>query len=295
MWNKIQYGLIYSWAKIHAFLPMPVLYVLSDILYVLIYRVIRYRIRVVRRNMEASFPEKSKIELRRLEKAFYHHFSDYIVETIKLAHISPEEVLRRAHIKNPEVATKLQAEGQKTVMMLMGHYGNWEWFSASSLVYTESRLWQIYRPLNNKAVDRLFIFLRTRFGSYGMKKNDTVRDMMTLKREGSNNIVIFIADQTPSKANLHYWTNFLNQDTPMLNGAERIARKLDLPVIFLDVQKVKRGYYTVEMKLMTAHAKQTAENEITESYARMTEKMILRNPAYWLWTHKRWKYKRVDR
>ena len=176
--------------------------------------------------------------------------------------------------------------------MLMGHYGNWEWFSASSLVYTESRLWQIYRPLNNKAVDRLFIFLRTRFGSYGMKKNDTVRDMMTLKRENSKNIVIFIADQTPSKANLHYWTNFLNQDTPMLNGAERIARKLDLPVIFLDVQKVKRGYYTVEMKIMTAHAKQTAENEITESYARMTEKMILRNPAYWLWTHKRWKYKR---
>ena len=113
-----------------------------------------------------------------------------------------------------------------------------------------------------------------------MKKNDTVRDMMTLKKEGNNNIVIFIADQTPSKANLHYWTTFLNQDTAMLNGAERIARKLDLPVIFLDVQKVKRGYYTVEMKLMT------------ESYARMTEKMILRNPAYWLWTHKRWKYKR---
>ena len=103
MWNKIQYGLIYSWAKVHALLPMPVLYVLSDILYVLIYRVIRYRIRVVRRNMEASFPEKSKIELRRLEKAFYHHFSDYIVETIKLAHISPEEVLRRAYRRKDKI------------------------------------------------------------------------------------------------------------------------------------------------------------------------------------------------
>ena len=102
MWNKIQYGLIFAWAKLHAFLPMPVLYALSDILYVLIYRVIRYRLRVVRRNMEASFPDKSEIELRRLEKAFYHHFADYIVETIKLAHISPEEVLRRAHIKNPD-------------------------------------------------------------------------------------------------------------------------------------------------------------------------------------------------
>lgn len=275
-------------------LPMPVLYVLSDILYILIYRVMRYRLKVVRRNLEASFPDKSEIELRRLEREFYHHFADYIMETIKLAHISEEEVLRRAYIKNPELATQLQAEGQKTVMMLMGHYGNWEWFSSASMIFKDSRLWQIYRPLNNKAVDRLFIYLRTRFGSYGMKKNDTVRDMIQLKKEDSNNIVIFIADQTPSKANLHYWTTFLNQDTPILNGAERIARKLDLPVIFLDVQKVKRGFYTVEFKLMTAHAKQTAENEITESYARMTEKMILRNPAYWLWTHKRWKHKRED-
>ncbi|WP_455640472.1 lysophospholipid acyltransferase family protein [Parabacteroides sp.] len=294
MWNKILYALLFAWAKLHAMLPMPVLYVLSDILYILIYRVMRYRLKVVRRNLEASFPDKSEIELRRLEREFYHHFADYIMETIKLAHISEEEVLRRAYIKNPELATQLQAEGQKTVMMLMGHYGNWEWFSSASMIFKDSRLWQIYRPLNNKAVDRLFIYLRTRFGSYGMKKNDTVRDMIQLKKEDSNNIVIFIADQTPSKANLHYWTTFLNQDTPILNGAERIARKLDLPVIFLDVQKVKRGFYTVEFKLMTAHAKQTAENEITESYARMTEKMILRNPAYWLWTHKRWKHKRED-
>lgn len=294
MWNKILYALLFAWVKLHAMLPMPVLYVLSDILYILIYRVMRYRLKVVRRNLKASFPDKSEIELRRLEREFYHHFADYIMETIKLAHISEEEVLRRAYIKNPELATQLQAEGQKTVMMLMGHYGNWEWFSSASMIFKDSRLWQIYRPLNNKAVDRLFVYLRTRFGSYGMKKNDTVRDMIQLKKEDSNNIVIFIADQTPSKANLHYWTTFLNQDTPILNGAERIARKLDLPVIFLDVQKVKRGFYTVEFKLMTAHAKQTAENEITESYACMTEKMILRNPAYWLWTHKRWKYKRED-
>lgn len=294
MWTQIQYALLYSWAKAHAILPMPVLYVLADVLYVLIYRVARYRLKVVRRNMKASFPDKTKAELRRLERDFYHHFADYIVETVKLADISPGEVLTRAHLKNPEVVTRLQAEGQDTVMVLMGHYGNWEWLSAYALLFPGSRLWQIYRPLKSKAVDRLFANLRTRFGSYGMKKNDTVRDMVKLKQEGSKNIVIFIADQTPSPANLHYWTTFLHQDTPVLNGAERIARKLDLPVVFLDVQKVKRGYYTVELKLMTEHATQTAENEITEAYARMMETMILRNPAYWLWTHKRWKYKRTD-
>lgn len=294
MWTRIQYALLYSWAKAHAILPMPVLYVLADILYVLIYRVARYRLKVVRRNMKASFPDKTKTELRRLERDFYHHFADYIVETVKLAHISPSEVLTRAHLKNPEVVTRLQEEGQDTVMVLMGHYGNWEWLTAYALLFPESKLWQIYRPLKSKAVDRLFANLRTRFGSYGMKKNDAVRDMIKLKQEGSKNIVIFIADQTPSPANLHYWTTFLSQDTPVLNGAERIARKLDLPVVFLDVQKVKRGYYTVELKLMTEHAAQTAENEITEAYARMMETMILRAPAYWLWTHKRWKYKRTD-
>ena len=292
MWDKIQYAFLYSWVKVHALLPMRALYVLSDILYVLIYKIAGYRVKVVRRNITASFPDKSKAEWRQLERRFYHHFADYIVETIKLAHISLDEIQQRAYLKNPELVDQLMEKGHTCFILTMGHYGNWEWFSGSTTRFEDSRIYQIYRPLNNKAFDKLFADLRTQFGSFGIKKNDTIRDIIKLKQDKTKSVVIFLADQTPSKANLHYWTTFLNQDTAMLNGAERIARKLDLPVIFLDVQKVKRGYYTVEMKLMTAHAKQTAENEITESYARMTEKMILRNPAYWLWTHKRWKYKR---
>lgn len=292
MWDKIQYALIYSWVKVHALLPMSVLYILSDILYVLVYKVVKYRLKVVRNNMKASFPEKSKSEILQLERDFYHHFSDYIVETIKLAHIPLEEVQQRAFLRNPELVDELMREGHTCFILMMGHYGNWEWFSSATSRFEDSRIYQIYRPLNNKAFDRLFVNLRTHFGSYGIKKNDTIRDIIRLKKDKIRSVVIFLADQTPSKANLHYWTNFLNQESAILTGPERIAKKMDLPVVFLDTSKVKRGYYTVDMKLITKTPKDTPEFWITEQYARMMEHCIMRNPAYWLWTHKRWKHKR---
>ena len=138
MWNKIQYALIYSWVKVHALLPMWALYILSDILYVLVYKVVRYRVKVVRQNMKASFPDKSDTELRRLEREFYHHFADYVVETIKLAHISLEELQRRAFLKNPELVDTLMEKGHTCFILLMGHYGNWEWFSGSTSRFKDS-------------------------------------------------------------------------------------------------------------------------------------------------------------
>ena len=175
MWDKIQYAFLYSWVKVHALLPMRALYVLSDILYVLIYKIAGYRVKVVRRNITASFPDKSKAELRQLERRFYHHFADYIVETIKLAHISLDEIQQRAYLRNPELVDQLMAKGHTCFILTMGHYGNWEWFSGSTTRFEDSRIYQIYRPLNNKAFDKLFANLRTQFGSFGIKKNDQVK------------------------------------------------------------------------------------------------------------------------
>lgn len=292
MGNKILYAIVYSWAKIHALLPMRILYILSDILYFLIYYVIGYRIKVVRKNLSDSFPEKTDIELRRLERRFYHHFADYIVETIKLAHISLSELQQRGFIVNPEVLNDLLDKGHSCCMLLMGHYGNWEWLSGSTTRLKDCRMYQIYRPLNNQAIDKLFIYLRTKFGSFGIKKNDTLRDIIALKREGIRSLVIFLADQTPSPSNLHYWTTWLNQDTPMLTGPERIARKLSIPVIYLDVRQLRRGYYDATLQIISENPKDTPEFWITEQYARMMERSILRDPAYYLWTHKRWKHKK---
>ena len=292
MGNKILYAIVYSWAKIHALLPMRILYILSDILYFLIYYVIGYRIKVVRKNLSDSFPEKTDIELRRLERRFYHHFADYIVETIKLAHISLSELQQRGFIVNPEILNDLLDKGHSCCMLLMGHYGNWEWLSGSTTRLKDCRMYQIYRPLNNQAIDKLFIYLRTKFGSFGIKKNDTLRDIIALKREGIRSLVIFLADQTPSPSNLHYWTTWLNQDTPMLTGPERIARKLNIPVIYLDVRQLRRGYYDATLQIISENPKDTPEFWITEQYARMMERSILRDPAYYLWTHKRWKHKK---
>lgn len=291
MWDKIQYALIYSWVKVHALLPMSALYVLSDILYLIIYKVAGYRLKVVRHNMKASFPNKPENELRQMERDFYHHFSDYIVETIKLAHISLEEVQRRALIRNPELIDQLMDKGHSCFVLLLGHYGNWEWFTASTTFFANAQMHQIYRPLNNKAFDRLFIHLRTKFGAFGIKKNDTIRDIIRLKQDKTPSVAVFLADQTPSKANLHYWTPFLNQDSAILTGPERIARKLDLPVVYMDVKRIRRGHYTVDTVLITETPKETPEFWITEQYARLMEQSILRAPAYWLWTHKRWKHK----
>ena len=292
MWNNILYRLLYIWVMMHAILPFRILYVLSDILYILVYKIVGYRLKVVRRNMKMSFPEKTDEELRRLEREFYHHFCDYILETFKLAHISSEEILKRAHLKNPELVDRLSAGKHSCVILYMGHYGNWEWFTSSRLSFSHTNLYQIYRPLKSEVIDRLFIYLRTRFGSEGIRKNDTVREVMHLEKNHEKSAVVFIADQTPSKANIHYWTSFLNQDSGFFTGAERIARKMDLPVVFLDMQKVKRGYYEVDMKLMAESSKEMPEFWLTEQYARMMEQCIMRNPAYWLWTHKRWKHKR---
>jgi KDO2-lipid IV(A) lauroyltransferase len=185
-------------------------------------------------------------------------------------------------------------EGHHCVIMMMGHYGNWEWFSSAGSFFRDANIYQVYRPLKNNTFDRLFLRLRSRFGARCIPKNDTLREIIRLKREDERAGVVLIADQTPSRNNLHYWTTFLNRDTPMLTGAERIARKLDIPVVFIDVRKPARGFYTVEFKLITDSPRLTPENWITEQYARLMENCILRNPAYWLWTHKRWKYNREN-
>jgi KDO2-lipid IV(A) lauroyltransferase len=293
MGNKLLYAFLFAWVKIHAILPLPVLYLLSDILFFMTYYIARYRRKVVRKNLNSSFPDKTEKEIVTLERRFYRHFADYIVETLKLAHISQEEILRRANIRNPELIFDLMDKGHTCFIIIMGHYGNWEWFSGASARFEgRGHIYQIYRPLTNKAFDRLFVYLRTRFHSYGIKKNEAVRDMINLKRNKTYAFVPFLADQSPSKANLHYWTKFLNQDSAILTGPERIAKKLDLPVIFADTQKVKRGYYTVDFKLITDNPKTLPDYQLTDQYVQLMEACILRDPAYWLWTHKRWKHKR---
>lgn len=294
--NRILYYTMYSWMYLHALLPFRMLYILSDVLYFFVYKIAGYRLKVVRHNLAASFPDKSEKERRFIEQRFYHHFCDYFVETIKLLHISDEEMQKRMQFENLELVKTLMTGGN-SVLMYLGHYCNWEWVTSITLGFKGDdmvQLGEIYKPLKNKAMDDIFLKIRSRFGPLGIPKNDTLRVIVRLRREKKQTIVGFIADQSPSIRNIHYWTNFLNQDTPMHTGVERIAKQTGFAVTYLDIEKVKRGHYRATVRLITDQPQEEPEFKITEAYARSMEKTILRDPAYWLWTHKRWKRTREE-
>ncbi|MDR2120159.1 MAG: lysophospholipid acyltransferase family protein [Tannerella sp.] len=286
-------ALLFLTVKALAMLPMRILYLLSGALYFLIYRVARYRKAVVRDNMRHAFPEQTEGERRRMERKFYRHLADLTVEIIKLASIPHAELLRRAQLRNPGILRPLFDRGHTCILLLMGHCGNWEWLTGFADSFgMKLQIHQIYRPLSGKPFDRLFIYLRTRFNAFVMDKNSALRRIIRLKRDGTPSLVVFIADQTPSRANIHYRTTFLNQDTAMFTGAERIAVKLNLPVLFADVRQTRRGYYTVDFELITDRPREMPEYAVTEQYARLMERCILRDPSNWLWTHRRWKHTR---
>lgn len=291
--ENILYFPLYFYFWLHALLPLKILYILSDILFFPMFYIVRYRRKLVYQNMKDSFPEKSEKEIRRMEKAFYHHFCDYIVETIKLLHISDKETRKRVKFHNTEALQKIVDNGG-SCLMLLGHYGNWEfvpsvtlWMRKGSVIFA-----QIYRPLKNKWFDRFFLKLRGRYHSECIAKQDTLRSILRYKSSGRPSITGFMADQTPSPANIHHWVNFLNHDTPVFTGVEKIAHKVGFSVFYFDVEKIKRGYYSVTIREISKNPKETEEFEITNKYMEMMETTILRAPEYWLWTHNRWKHKR---
>lgn len=296
--NKILYYILYIWMYLHALLPFRALYILSDFLYFLVYKVIRYRLKVVRINLKNSFPEKTDKELHVIEKEFYHHFCDYFVETLKLLHISDEEMQKRMVFENMDIVKDLMRDGNSALMFL-GHYGNWEWVPSITMSFRNKEdqnklLGQIYRPLKNKAVDDLFLKIRSRFGSFGIAKNETLRVIVKLRKAKQQILIGFMADQTPSFHNIHYWSTFMNQESAVFTGVERIAKQTGFAVVYLDMEKVKRGHYKGTVKLISDKPQDAPEFYITETYIREMERTILRNPAYWLWTHKRWKMTRKE-
>lgn len=288
----VLYYITYSLLWLLSWLPLRVMYWVSDVIYLLVYYVVRYRRKVVRTNLVNSFPEKSLEEIVRIEKQYYLHFSDLFFETVKLMHISNEEIKKRMHFSNPEVMYDICQHNSAVV--LLGHYGNWEWIPSIFIDAKGFVAGELYRPLKNKYFDGFFLKLRSRFGTFNIPKNDALRAVVNFKREKKNFALGFIADQTPSKNNLHYWATFLNQDTPFLNGPERIAQKNGYAVIYFDVRKIKRGYYNCDLILLTEDASNIKENEITDQYVALFEQTLRRDPACWLWSHKRWKHKREN-
>jgi len=273
---------------------MRVHYINSDLLFWLLFRVIGYRRRVVWKNLTESFPEKSEEELRRTERGFYHFFCDYIVETVKQMTISRQEIKRRMAFKGLETVEEAIESGQP-VSVYLGHYCNWEWVTSLPLWVTpKARCGQIYHPLENRDFDRLFLRSRERLGAVCIAMQDTLREMIRYRSGNQPVIIGFIADQKPFWVNIHHWVDFLNHDTPVLTGTERIVKRMNHAVFYLDMHRVRRGYYEAEFKLMTREPQKMEDYELTDMYFDMLEKSIRRAPEFWLWSHDRWKRTREE-
>ena len=284
--------IFYAFVWLITWLPLRVLYVLSDLVYLIIYYIIPYRKKIVRTNLTNSFPEKTTIELRSIERRFYRYFCDVFIETLYEMHMSKSEVLKRFEFKNPELIIEQYDKG-KSVLVMTAHYGNWEWASALSLVLPKDKiLYGIYKKQSNKHFDKLMYDLRLRFTGKNIEKQDLLRAMIRQKRDGELASYGMISDQTPTAKTAEFWIPFLNQDTPVLVGTEQLAKKFDYPVLYFHMKRVKRGYYTCEFMPISLEPKLTDELEITKKYFELLEERIKEQPEIWLWTHKRWKHKR---
>ena len=292
MKSKLIYWLVYGGMWLFSALPFRVLYVLSDFNYLLMYHVWRYRRKVVRENLEKSFPEKTEAERLQIERKFYRYLSDYMLEDLKLLHMSAEDLCQRMIYKNTEQYLEL-TEKYGGIIVMIPHYANYEWLIGMGSVMKPGDVpVQVYKPLKDKYLNELFKQIRSRFGGYNIPKHSTAREIIKLKREGKNMVVGLITDQWPSGD--RYWTTFMGQETAFLNGAERIAKIMNFPVFYCELTKTRRGYCEAEFKLMTEAPKETVEGEITDMFAHELDQTIRREPAYWLWSHKRWKFTKKE-
>lgn len=282
------YILAYPFLWLISVLPFRVFYFVSDLVYFLIYHVIGYRKKVVYKNLKLVFPEKSDAELNAIRKDFYHHMCDLFLEMVKTMGLSKEEVKKRYHVLNIEVLQEL--EKKKSILVLCSHYANWEW-NVSMNNYVESKGYAVYQKIGNKYFDRLIKNIRSRWNTTPITQNETVKTVVRNEQLGITGIFGMVSDQSPMVSKAQYWSEFMGVEVPIFNGAEVMARKLDLAVVFLKVSKVKRGYYQAEFIPITNAGKQTEKNEITERFLRETEKQIRERPEHYLWTHRRWKHR----
>ncbi len=273
-------------------MPLRVFYFHSDLLFLVMYHLIRYRRKVVDINLENSFPEKTKKERTQIAKKYYHHLCDCFLETLYFDRISKEKVRNRVTYLNPEMATHYMDRG-KQVIILMGHYNNWECFNSWGL-QTKYKSYPIYKKLRNAAFEKFYNHLRSRFGAQPLERALTFKQLYEDSKNGIPSVSLFIIDQTPREHDIQHWINFLNQETPVIVGPEKVASKLNGVVLFGKTKKVKRGFYEVELVLITDQAKQCPKFEITEKSNRLMESLIMENPEFWLWSHRKWKHKRSE-
>lgn len=293
--NVFYYPIFAFWFLLSLF-PLRLLYLVSDLLFFPLYYLVRYRRKTVRKNLISSFPEKTEAEVQSIEKKFYSFFCDYVVETIKEMSISEKQMRRRMTFSGTdELIADMERKGARFTFIYLGHYCNWEWIASMPYWFPEGvNCGQIYHPLYNKAFNELFLKLRGRHGAQNIAMKETLRRIIEMKRNGKHNVIGFISDQAPKWNSIHHFTPFLNHETPVFTGTEKIGQQVNAIIYFADVSRPKRGYYHCHLYRLAEDVKTMKEFELTDLYMQHLEKMIRREPQYWLWSHNRWKRTREE-
>ena len=272
-------------------LPLRILYLFSDILFLSLYYFPSYRRKIVAKNLAKSFPKKSAAEIAQIERKFYRHLADLFIETLKLTHMSNDQLQKRMTFTNPRLIEDLYNSG-RDVAVVYSHYCNWEWLSTCFPLYTKYRCVGIYKPLQNKMLNKFLNDIRTQNNGESAPMQLIVRKIIENRNKNIRSMYGFITDQTPARTLIEYYTDFLNQETPVFLGLEKIAAKYDMSVVFFDIQKVKRGFYSLTAELLFESTKDLPKYLVTDKHVKRLEEMIIRKPEYWLWTHRRWKYQK---
>ncbi len=285
--QKVYYSLVFYSLGLISLLPFWVLYGISNFFYLII-RLIGYRKDVITENLRYSFPEKSEEELVDIRNKFYRHFSDLFVETIKLQTMSKRSIRKRILFENIECLDKIYDQG-RDVQLVTGHYGTWEWPSVANS-FMKAQFCAIYKPLHNRVFDRYFVELRSKKRTLNFPMKSVFKDILNLKRNDVRYVLGVIADQTPGRPEIQYVTSFLNQNTPVHMGLEKMAKKFDDYVVFMKAEKIKRGYYKLVFTPIIENPKERAKYEITNIAMKYIQDAIVEKPEYYLWSHKRWKH-----
>jgi len=271
-------------------LPLSVLYIFSDVLFFSLYYLLPYRKKVVIKNLQNSFPDKNKKEIRKICRKFYKHLCDLLVETIKIPGLNEREARKRFTVENPEELNKYYALG-KNMIVIGGHYNNWELAAAVTPLYLKHDCLGIYRPLKNEAFNQYIAESRSKFGLQLIPKKGIVKHIHPSAGKKPF-LTFFLSDQVPKKSSSTYWTQFLNQETGVPVGGGVFANRYQYPVVYGQMTKEKRGHYKLRFKILDSEPQSSSPEEILEKFTRELENQILHRPEFWLWTHKRWKRKR---
>ena len=290
---KIIASVLYGIVWVLSLLPLRLLYLFADIIWLIIFICppLRYRKSIVRKNLALSYPEKDRKWLRRTERRFYYQFACQIMESLKTVSAGRRWIERHIEFTGQDKLYEETLKGRSGIGYI-GHVGNWEWIPSMNLFFTDVNDFvggQVYHRLENNIMEVFMYKLRSKFGTVSIPMEQVMRRFLSYRNEGKKFFIGMISDQVPLWWNIHYWTQFMNRKTPVFTGAERLARKMDLEVWYLHMTRKRRGYYRCDIQLMYEHTDNLPEFAVTEKYMRLLEDNINECPELWLWTHNRWK------